>query len=283
MEKTLQAFEKMPAAQRAECISAFAKFASMNASAQAEFLKNAARWSEMSPAERQTWRDLVVNVPQWPPMPIGFVMPIPGETNRGRGREPTIENANFNFNFHRRALSSRRASDPVSSRFVPGPFVWRDDRAGVFVRAVDGHAARPRAKISGEIIADVTLWIMVGAILGARVVYVATYWKDEFADQPLSEIFMIQHGGLVFYGGLIGAIIAGTIYLRWKKLPLWKIADVLAPSIALGSVFGRTGCLLNVVATVAPAICRGPSVFRRTIRSIRRHIQFTRPKFTTRC
>ena len=102
-----------------------------------------------------------------------------------------------------------------------------------------------RANISGEVIADVTLWIMVGTILGARAVYVATYWNDEFAGQPLSEIFAIWHGGLVFYGGLIGAIIAGAIYLRWKKLPLWKIADVLAPSIALGSVFGRIGCLLN--------------------------------------
>ena len=102
-----------------------------------------------------------------------------------------------------------------------------------------------REKISGETIADVALWVMIGTILGARTVYVMTYWNDEFAGQPLSEIFMIQHGGLVFYGGLIGAIIAGTIYLRWKKLPLWKIADVFAPSIALGSVFGRIGCLLN--------------------------------------
>ncbi len=30
-----------------------------------------------------------------------------------------------------------------------------------------------------------------------------------------------------------------------KNSPLWKTADVLAPSIALGSVFGRVGCLLN--------------------------------------
>jgi hypothetical protein len=82
MEKTLQAFEKMPAAQRAECVSAFAKFTSMNAPQRAEFLKNAARWSEMSPAERQTWRDLVVNVPQWPPLPVGFMMPIRGEADR---------------------------------------------------------------------------------------------------------------------------------------------------------------------------------------------------------
>jgi phosphatidylglycerol:prolipoprotein diacylglycerol transferase len=56
---------------------------------------------------------------------------------------------------------------------------------------------------------------------------------------------MIQHGGLVYYGGLIGATLAGLIAIHWKKLPLWKTADVLAPSIALGSVFGRIGCLLN--------------------------------------
>jgi phosphatidylglycerol:prolipoprotein diacylglycerol transferase len=102
-----------------------------------------------------------------------------------------------------------------------------------------------RENIPGEKIADVVLWLMAGSIIGARVVYVTTYWKDEFAGQPLSEIFMIQHGGLVYYGGLVGAAIAGIIYIRWKKLPLWKIADIVAPSIALGNAFGRIGCLLN--------------------------------------
>lgn len=102
-----------------------------------------------------------------------------------------------------------------------------------------------RVNVSGDIISDVTLWLLFGSIAGARTVYVATYWRQEFAGQPLSEIFMIQHGGLVFYGGLIGAAIAGIGYLTWKKLPVWKIADILAPSIALGSVFGRIGCLLN--------------------------------------
>ena len=102
-----------------------------------------------------------------------------------------------------------------------------------------------REKIPGEKIADVVLWLLVGSVIGARFTYVTTYWKDEFAGQPLSEIFMIQHGGLVYYGGFIGAVIASVIYLRWKKMPLWKTADVLAPSIALGNVFGRIGCLLN--------------------------------------
>jgi phosphatidylglycerol:prolipoprotein diacylglycerol transferase len=99
--------------------------------------------------------------------------------------------------------------------------------------------------VSGDTITDVTLWLMAGSIIGARIVYVTTYWKRQFADQPWSEVFMIQHGGLVYYGGLIGATLASAAYLSRKKLPLWTIADVLAPSIALGSVFGRIGCLLN--------------------------------------
>ena len=102
-----------------------------------------------------------------------------------------------------------------------------------------------REKIPGEKIADVVLWLMIGGILGARIVYVTTYWQEEFASQPFAEVFMIQHGGLVYYGGFIGATIAAMIYIRWKKLPLWKVADVLTPSVALGSAFGRAGCLLN--------------------------------------
>ncbi len=81
MEKTLQTFDKMPASQRAECVNAFARFASLTAPQQAEFLKNAERWAAMSPAERQAWRDLVVNVPQWPPLPVGFVLPVPEKSN----------------------------------------------------------------------------------------------------------------------------------------------------------------------------------------------------------
>src|SRR4051812_2440742 len=93
-----------------------------------------------------------------------------------------------------------------------------------------------REKIAADKIADITLWLMAGAIIGARIAYVTTYWKEEFAGQKFSEVFAIWHGGLVYYGGLIGAILAGIIYIRWKKLPMWKTADVLAPSIALGSV-----------------------------------------------
>jgi phosphatidylglycerol:prolipoprotein diacylglycerol transferase len=105
-----------------------------------------------------------------------------------------------------------------------------------------------RAKLVGispETIHDLGPWLIIGGILGGRVLYVISYWREQFADNPFPEIFMIQHGGLVFYGGLIGATLATMFYIRWKKLPLWKLADILAPSIALGYVFGRLGCFMN--------------------------------------
>ncbi len=104
----------------------------------------------------------------------------------------------------------------------------------------------PRAGISGELIADLVVpWLLLGGVLGARLLYIATYWRESFAGQPWTEVFMIQRGGLVYYGGLIGSSIAVILFARFKKLPLWKLADVLAPSIALGSMFGRLGCLMN--------------------------------------
>ena len=103
---------------------------------------------------------------------------------------------------------------------------------------------------------------------------------------------MIQHGGLVYYGGFIGAAVAGIIYILWKKMPLWKTADVLAPSIALGSVFGRTGCLLNGCCYGrANGSCRGPSLSPTSAGAIRASpatptriaAGCIRRKFTTRC
>ncbi len=107
-----------------------------------------------------------------------------------------------------------------------------------------------RDQIHPERIFDSGVWIILGAVVGARALYVVSYWDRLFQD-PLfpaaawTEVFMVQRGGLVFYGGLIGGVAGGLLYVWWKKLPLWKFADALAPSIALGYVPGRLGCLMN--------------------------------------
>jgi len=102
-----------------------------------------------------------------------------------------------------------------------------------------------REGFAAEKILDIGPWLIGGAIIGARTLYVISYWHEQFAGKPLTEIFMVWKGGLVYYGGLIGSSLATILYARLKKVQLWKLADVLAPSVALGSVFGRIGCLMN--------------------------------------
>jgi phosphatidylglycerol---prolipoprotein diacylglyceryl transferase len=103
----------------------------------------------------------------------------------------------------------------------------------------------PREGFSPEVILDLAPWLIGGAIVGARLLYVITHWRAEFADYPLSALFILRRSGLVWYGGLIGASLATIIYARVAKIPLWKLADTVAPSIALGHAFGRVGCVMT--------------------------------------
>jgi phosphatidylglycerol:prolipoprotein diacylglycerol transferase len=119
----------------------------------------------------------------------------------------------------------------VATGFLAG--LWTAGRRGL------------RQGVSPEQVHDLGLSLMIGSIAGARILYVITFWRDQFAAHPFPEVFEVWHGGLVYYGGLIGACLAGIIHMRLKRMPLWKMADVLAPSVALGYAFGRIGCLMN--------------------------------------
>jgi phosphatidylglycerol:prolipoprotein diacylglycerol transferase len=108
-----------------------------------------------------------------------------------------------------------------------------------------------RQKVNPEAIFDCGTWLLIGAVAGARAVYVVSYWPDiidaarNHGHSPFLEIFMVQHGGIVYYGGLIGASAACVVFAWRRRLALWKLADILAPSVALGSFFGRWGCLMH--------------------------------------
>lgn len=79
--------------------------------------------------------------------------------------------------------------------------------------------------------------------------YVIEYWDESFAGRSprdtLLEIANIPEGGLVIYGGLIGAAVGFAVFVHKHRLPLLAMADLLAPSMAVGLAFGRIGCLLN--------------------------------------
>ncbi|MBU0573980.1 MAG: prolipoprotein diacylglyceryl transferase [Candidatus Margulisbacteria bacterium] len=103
--------------------------------------------------------------------------------------------------------------------------------------------AAKREGVSTEAVLDITLAVIISAIVGARIFYIIEFWRD-FSVDPLS-MFMVWHGGLVFYGGLLFAIVAVIIASRIKNILLWKTLDIAAPAAALGYAIGRIGCFLN--------------------------------------
>lgn len=104
-------------------------------------------------------------------------------------------------------------------------------------RAKDAH-------MDAETATNLLLLLFGAGLVGARAWYVARYWREEFAGN-LREIFMLQHGGLVFLGGFFVAMGTLWIWCRAKRLPLAPVADALAPCLALGQFFGRLGCFMN--------------------------------------
>lgn len=91
-------------------------------------------------------------------------------------------------------------------------------------------------------IMDLGFYVILSAIIGARLFHVIVFHDIYIAD-PI-EIFRIWNGGLVFYGGLLLSIPVALIYIRKHALPLWKLSDVIAPSLPLGLSIGRIGCFM---------------------------------------
>ncbi len=84
---------------------------------------------------------------------------------------------------------------------------------------------------------------MLGGIVGARLLYVMQYWA--VYRQHLQEILAIWHGGLIWYGGLLGGLLAAAIYLRIAHIAFLRAMDQCIPYLALAHAIGRIGCFLN--------------------------------------
>lgn len=112
--------------------------------------------------------------------------------------------------------------------------------------AVASSLAAAGAKEEGlkpEIIFNLSFIAVVSGIIGARIFYVIENFAY-YLENP-SEAVMLQRGGLSWFGGLALGSICAVIYLKKKRIPLYKTLDLIAPFIALAQAIGRIGCLLN--------------------------------------
>lgn len=104
-----------------------------------------------------------------------------------------------------------------------------------------------RIGLQKGVLQDLILFLALGLIVGARLGYVLFYQFSNLIDylkNPL-EIIAIWHGGMSFHGGLIGALIAGALFCRRRRLPFWQVADAVFVTAPVGLGLGRIGNFIN--------------------------------------
>ncbi len=120
-----------------------------------------------------------------------------------------------------------------------------------------------------ELVMDLAFWVLIAGLVGSRILFIIVnidqYWYicvdtehyNTHYDPPepiphatscdkvgnCLTILKVWTGGLVFYGGLIGALWVGWQFCRRNQLSYLRMADIMIPSVALGQCLGRLGCL----------------------------------------
>lgn len=136
--------------------------------------------------------------------------------------------------------------DPVAFAVIGVPIRWYGLTlllASSVAIAIANREGR-RRRIQPALMADGLIWVGLAAVVGGRLLYVIQNELGSVFDHP-AHIFMVWMGGLSFYGGLIGGLIALALFARRRGLPLMALLDVAAPAAAIGQAIGHLGCLIG--------------------------------------
>jgi prolipoprotein diacylglyceryl transferase len=102
-----------------------------------------------------------------------------------------------------------------------------------------------REGYSPKIIETGFVWIILGAILGARIGHCLFYEFDYYITKPWAMLTEIRNGGMASHGSAIGMLLGMWITSRKCKMPyIWWLDRLMIP-VAIGGMFVRLGNLLN--------------------------------------
>ncbi len=107
-----------------------------------------------------------------------------------------------------------------------------------------------REKVNPDAVYELATWLFLGGVIGARGFYFVQHPEayHEFAD-----LFRTWQGGNVFYGCILGGLSGSILYWLRRPFPFWRMADAVAPAVAIGAALGRLGCFLNGCCHGAPS------------------------------
>lgn len=107
-----------------------------------------------------------------------------------------------------------------------------------------------RRHINPDLLGDLAIWLVVGAIPAARIYYVLFEWSN-YAQNP-EKIIAIWEGGIAIHGAILGGLVAALIFAKLKQVSFWQLVDLVAPSLILGQAIGRWGNFFNSEAFGSP-------------------------------
>jgi len=111
---------------------------------------------------------------------------------------------------------------------------------GVLAASLLALKEAKKRSINENTIWDLVFYLLLGIIIGARTFYVLFYWPEGI---PLTLIgaLSVWNGGLAFFGGFLGALMAGYLFTKKRKLSFWSLADIFTVPLVVGHIFGRLG------------------------------------------
>jgi len=107
-----------------------------------------------------------------------------------------------------------------------------------------------RRHVNPDLLGDLAIWLVVGAIPAARLYYVLFEWS-QYANNP-QRIIAIWEGGIAIHGAILGGTLAALIFAKLQRISFWQLADLVAPSLILGQAIGRWGNFFNSEAFGRP-------------------------------
>lgn len=135
--------------------------------------------------------------------------------------------------------------DPVLIRIGPLAIRWYGVLMAASVAIGFYYFRRDGLKLGypEDLLYNAVFLALIGGIVGARAVYVATNWPAYAGD--LGSMLRIDQGGLSFHGGIIGGALAGGAYVARKRCSFEELADLAVPGIATGVMLVRIANLIN--------------------------------------
>jgi phosphatidylglycerol:prolipoprotein diacylglycerol transferase len=86
---------------------------------------------------------------------------------------------------------------------------------------------------------DAAIAGVLGGLAGAKLLWVA----EHFGEEPIFDL-LLSRGGMSWFGGLAGGVLAGLAVMQWKRLPKMAVFAAATPALAIGHAIGRIGCFL---------------------------------------